>query len=149
MATFKRIEDIEAWQRARFLSKKIYLLLGDGSFSRDFPLKDQISRSSGSIMDNIAEGFERGGNREFLTFLSYARGSCGEVRSQLARALDRKHISNATFEDYNSQANHLNSMLSKLMDYLISTDIRGFKYRKHSSITPGKLRAQKRRRLTS
>src|SRR5690349_611633 len=106
MATFKRIEEIAAWRSARELSKKIYQLIGDGSFSRDFPLRDQISRASGSIMDNIAEGFERGGNREFLNFLSYARGSCGEVRSQLARAFDRRHISSETFDDFNSAANH-------------------------------------------
>ncbi len=146
MATFKRIEEIEAWRSARELSKKIYQLTGEGSFSRDFPLRDQISKASGSIMDNIAEGFERGGNREFLNFMSYARGSCGEVRSQLARALDRKHISNETFEDFNRTANHLNSMLSKLMHYLISTDVKGFKYHKSSSIKLTSVKTKKKSR---
>lgn len=92
MATIKTFEDIGAWQKARILSKQVFELTLTGSFSKDYALRDQINRSMGSVMDNIAEGFERGGTREFIQFLSIARGSAGEVRSQLHRALDRKHL---------------------------------------------------------
>jgi four helix bundle protein len=136
MATFKSIEEIEAWKFARALSKDIYQLINNGTFARDFPLKDQISRSSGSIMDNIAEGFERGGNREFVTFLSYARGSCGEVRSQLYRAHDRNHITDKTFKDYNTEAIRISKMLSGLMDYLVTSEMKGFKYNRQIVLTP-------------
>jgi four helix bundle protein len=92
MATIKSFEEIEAWQRARPLSKEIFELKIFGSFSKDYRLRDQINRSTGSIMDNIAEGFERGGTKEFIQFLAIAKGSAGEVRSQLYRARDRKHL---------------------------------------------------------
>jgi four helix bundle protein len=94
MATIKSFEDLEVWKRARDFANRIY---GLTSFAKDYSLKDQINKSSGSIMDNIAEGFERGGNKEFVQFLSYSKGSCGEARSQLCRALDRKHIVENTF----------------------------------------------------
>ena len=92
MATIKSFEEIEAWRKARVLSKEIFELTQKGSFSKDFSLRDQINRSSGSIMDNIAEGFERGGNTEFIQFLSIAKGSAGEVCSQIYRAHDRNHL---------------------------------------------------------
>jgi four helix bundle protein len=88
MSTIKRFEDIEAWQRAREIAKNIYRITSSGEFSRDYGLKDQIRRSSVSIMSNIAEGFERDGNKEFIYFLSLAKGSCGEAASQLYVALD-------------------------------------------------------------
>ena len=83
MATAKTFEDLDVWQRARSFSRKVFQLMKDGSFAKDFSLKDQVNTSTGSIMDNIAEGFERGGNREFINFLSYSKGSAGESRSQL------------------------------------------------------------------
>lgn len=86
MATIKSFEEIEAWQTARSLSKEIFGLTNFGSFSKDYGLRDQINRATGSIMDNIAEGFERGGSKEFIQFLAIAKGSAGEVRSQLHRA---------------------------------------------------------------
>lgn len=98
MATIKSFEDIDFWQKARNLSNEIYAKTIEGSFSKAFSLRDQINRSSGSIMDNIAEGFERGGNKEFIQFLSYSKGTCREVRSQLLRAKDRKHLSDEDFE---------------------------------------------------
>jgi four helix bundle protein len=88
MATIRRFEDLNVWQKARDLSKVIYLKSIKGSFSKDFALKDQINAASGSVMDNIAEGFERDGRLEFIQFLSYSKGSAGEVRSQLYRAYD-------------------------------------------------------------
>ncbi|MBX2927842.1 MAG: four helix bundle protein [Saprospiraceae bacterium] len=79
---FKKIEDIEAWNKARALAKQVWEVSNQGSFVRDFSLKDQINRAAGSVMDNIAEGFGRGGNKEFSNFLSIARGSAQEVKSQ-------------------------------------------------------------------
>ena len=93
MATINRFEDIEAWQHAERLEREIFKLTLEGEFAKDFSLKDQIRRSTGSVMDNIAEGFERSGNREFIQFLSISKGSCGEVQSQLYRALDQSYLS--------------------------------------------------------
>ncbi len=81
MATIHRFEDLEIWQKGRTLCNAIYPLTLNGSFEKDFKLRDQINGSSGSVMDNIAEGFERDGKNEFRQFLSIAKGSCGEVRS--------------------------------------------------------------------
>jgi four helix bundle protein len=89
LATIKNFEDIEAWQEARKLTKAIYTFSGKGSFARDFALREQIRRAAISIMSNISEGFERGGSAEFSQFLSIAKGSAGEVESQLYIALDQ------------------------------------------------------------
>ena len=104
MATITKFEDLEVWQLARELSKEIYSLTFIEPIKSDFRLKDQMRGSSGSIMDNIAEGFERDGKAEFRQFLSISKGSCGEVRSQLYRALDRNHITNEQFENLKLQA---------------------------------------------
>lgn len=91
MGTINNFEDLEIWKKSRELCKKIdSLLLQNPECSQN--LKSQIDRSSSSVMDNIAEGFERQGNKEFINFLSMSKGSCGEVRSQLIRAFDRKYI---------------------------------------------------------
>jgi len=92
MATIKRFEDLEIWQLAREISRDVYDITRKDSIKHDFSLIDQLRRSSGSIMDNIAEGFERDGNKEFVQFLSYAKGSAGETRLQLYRAVDQKYI---------------------------------------------------------
>src|SRR5579871_5879261 len=97
MATIWKFEDLEIWQKARSLSKEIYDCISTGSFKNDFRFIQQINSSSGSVADNIAEGFERGGRLEFINFLSIAKGSVGEVKSQLYRALDRKYISQQQF----------------------------------------------------
>ncbi len=88
MSTFRKFEDLEIWQLARKLCNNIFTITEKGSFQNDYRFKDQIKSSSGSIMDNIAEGFGRGGNKEFVNFLSIAIGSCTECCSQLYRALD-------------------------------------------------------------
>ena len=118
MATFRNFEEIEAWPNARILAQKIYNLTREGSFAKDYKLCDQINGSSGSIMDNIAEGFERDGVREFIQFLSYAKGSAGETRSQLYRAFDRTHISEETFEKLKEDVIHVSRQISNLMNYL-------------------------------
>ncbi len=79
----KKFEELESWKKARELTNTIYQATGTGRFTRDFGLKDQIRRASISILSNIAEGFERGGDKEFFQFLAIAKGSCGEVRAQL------------------------------------------------------------------
>ncbi len=128
MSSFTCIEEIDAWKAARFLALDLHQLTTTGAISRDFTLRDQLNKASGSIMDNIAEGFERGGNREFINFLSYSRGSCAEVRSQLYRALDRKHISQEIFEKYNKETLRVSAMIWGLMSYLIGSDYKGFKF---------------------
>src|SRR6266540_6718018 len=95
--TIERFEDIDSWQKAGELTRIIYQHSNAGKFARDFGLRDQIRGASVSIMSNIAEGFERGGDKEFRQFLSTAKGSCGEVRSQLYVALDQNYIVPAAF----------------------------------------------------
>ncbi len=129
MSTIKRFEDLEVWKLARELCKNVYeLTLLDG-FSRDFGLKNQINNSSGSIMDNIAEGFERDGNREFTQFLSISKASCGECRSQLYRALDRNYIGKEQFELQSQRTIDLGRKISNLMTYLKTTEIKGNKFK--------------------
>lgn len=129
MPNIDRFEDIESWKRARVITQKIYELSSIGDFSRDFGLKDQIRRSSVSIMSNIAEGFERDGNKEFTNFLSIAKGSCGEVRSQLYVALDQKFITSEDFEWTYDQLSQTGRMIGGFMNYLRESDLKGRKFR--------------------
>src|SRR5215212_7916365 len=99
MATIKRVENLLSWQKARELNRIIGSLIDEGKFKHSYKLIGQIESSSGSIMDDIAEGFERGGNKEFVQFLYISKGSCGEFRSQLYRALDRKYIQQVEFDE--------------------------------------------------
>ena len=98
MAKIQRFEDIEAWKSARQLVKSIYGLTGNSKFRRDFGLRDQIQRSAVSTMSNIAEGFESQSDRHFISYLFRARGSVGEVRSQLYVALDQGYITREEFD---------------------------------------------------
>ena len=129
MATIGTFDELEVWQKARDLSLDVYNRTTSGPFARDFALKDQINRSSGSVPDNIAEGFGRGGNKELIQFLSYARGSMCELQSQLFRALDRKHITHAEFDDLNSKATTVGKMISKFMQYLSQSGLKGTKFK--------------------
>ena len=110
----ERFEDLVAWQKARELTRNVYTMTRLPSFSRDFVLRDQICRASISIMSNIAEGFERYGAGEFHQFLSIAKGSCGEVRSQLYVALDAGHIRQALFERGKASADEVGRILGGL-----------------------------------
>lgn len=121
---------MEAWQLAKELNKEIYSIAKSGNFSRDFELKKQIIRSSGSIMDNIAEGFERGGKGEFIQFLGIAKGSAGEVRSQLHRAFDQAYIDKNKFDELYNKADRVGKMINGLISYLNKTEIKGQKYKK-------------------
>lgn len=128
MATYKTFEELEVWQHARELARKIYAVTREGTFAKDFRLRDQINGSAGSVMDNIAEGFERDGKKEFIQFLSIAKGSAGEVRSQLYRALDRNHISNEVFKQLIEEARSLGKQIGGFIQYLSKSDYRGTKY---------------------
>lgn len=128
MATYKTFEDLDIWQKARQFASRVYSQTVAGSFSKDFSLKDQINRSTGSIMDNIAEGFEREGTKEFVVFLSYAKGSAGEARSQLYRAYDRKHIDEPTFASLTSEAVEISKGIPGFMRYLKDPDIKGSRF---------------------
>lgn len=128
MATIKQFEELQVWQKARTFSRQIYDLTIKGSFSKDWALRNQINESSGSIMDNIAEGFERNGTKEFIAFLSYAKGSAGESRSQLYRAFDRRHISDSEFKLLKDQSIEISNMISGFMTYLKKTNYKGLKF---------------------
>ena len=130
MATIQTFEDIEAWQQARELTRKIYMISNQGAFSKDFGLRDQMRRASVSIMSNIAEGFERGGTGEFMQFLSTAKGSAGEIRAQLYVAVDQSYIDNHTFEELLVLTQRISRMISGLMSYLRTSDMKGPKYKK-------------------
>lgn len=98
MATIKRFEEIEAWQLGRELTQAVYALTKQEAFAKDWGLKDQIQRAAVSVCSNIAEGFERSGNKEFANFLWIAKGSAGEVASQLYHALDNGYVTTEDFE---------------------------------------------------
>ena len=125
MATIKRFEDLDCWKISLELCNKIGELIDNGVFQKHFRLIGQIEGSSGSIMDNIAEGFERGKRAEFIQFLGYSKGSCGEFRSQLYRALGRKHITNEQFDELYNLAVRVSTMLQKFIAYLQTTEIKG------------------------
>ena len=129
MSKIKKFEDIESWKVARKLTKQIYQITAAGDFTRDFGLKDQIRRASVSILSNIAEGFERGGDQEFLQYLSVAKGSCGEVRAQLYVALDQDYLTLERFEILSKGAMEVGQLISGLMKYLKGSHLRGSKYR--------------------
>ena len=129
MSTIDRFEDLEAWRLARELTGLIYAASGMGNFVRDFALRDQIRRASISIVSNIAEGFERDGDKEFLQFLSMAKGSCGEVRAQLCLAFDQKYISQIEFDNLTAKAIQLSRIISGLIRYLRQSQFSGKKYK--------------------
>ena len=129
MAKIERFEDIESWKIAREITRLIYEESSTGNFSKDFALVNQIRRASISILSNIAEGFERGGNKEFLNFLAIAKGSCGEVRAQLYVALDQNYIDEKRFKEISSKLSETSRMISGLMKYLEQSDLRGSKFK--------------------
>jgi four helix bundle protein len=114
----ERFEDIKAWQAARELTRSIYAATRQESFSRDFGLRDQIQRASASVMSNIAEGFDRHSNKEFLYFLNIAFASCSEVRSQLYIALDQNYINQNVFDELYNQCTQTSKLIYGFMNYL-------------------------------
>ena len=124
MAAFKTFEEINAWQNARVLVRDVYKATRSGDFAKDFGLKDQIQRAAISICSNIAEGFERRGNKEFIYFLWVAKGSAAEVCSQLHNAKDLCYITDEQFESIYGSAKQIGGMLFNLITVLSSTDTR-------------------------
>jgi len=129
----KNFEDLEIWKEARRLTTDIYQFTKDPKFSRDFALRDQIRRAAVSIMSNIAEGFERGGNQEFIQFLYVAKASCGEARSQIYVAFDQSYLTKKVFADINRSFRRLSIMISNLIDYLKASGMKGSKYARSDS----------------
>jgi len=118
MATFKKFEEIQAWQKAREITKKVYLMSNKGEFAKDFSLRDQMKRASVSIMANIAEGHGRRTKTEFANFLNIARGSAVELQSHLYVALDLAYISGTEFDDAYMKLDEVSRMTVSLAQYL-------------------------------
>ncbi|MFI5135964.1 MAG: four helix bundle protein [Chitinophagales bacterium] len=134
MPTIKRFEDLEVWKKARILANEVWGIINEGTLAKDFKLRDQMNDSSGSIMDNIAEGFERSSRLEFINFLSISKGSAGELRSQFYRALDRKHIDQKKFQELFDKIEEIGKMLGGFIDYLNESEIRGKKFEHRSKL---------------
>ena len=130
MATIIIFEDLEIWQKAREICNDVWLMMEETTLQKDYGLKNQMNTSSGSVMDNIAEGFERNGNREFIQFLSISKASCGELRSQLYRAYDRKHITEEQFNAIKALTITEGKMIGAFMSYLVKTENKGTKFKK-------------------
>jgi four helix bundle protein len=128
MATITTFEDIEIWQLARKLNKEMHPFFQSLIETRNYELNKQMERSAGSFMDNIAEGFERDGNREFIQFLAISNASTGEVRSQLYRALDRDLIKKEHFEKFQNDCNLIADKIRKFMNYLNNSSFKGKKF---------------------
>ncbi len=126
---YTSFEDLPIWQKARDLAKYIFEITSEEPFSKDFRFRDQIRASSGSVMDNISEGFERSGNKEFAQFLYIAKGSCGETRSQSYRALDCNYITQETLEKLKEKTTEISSEIAGLIKYLKNSDYKGSKYK--------------------
>jgi four helix bundle protein len=118
MSTIECFEDISAWRKARELTVAVYSVSNRGIFAKDFGLRDQIRRAVVSIMSNIAEGFDRDGNRKFMNFLSIAKGSVAEVKSQLYVARDVGYIDEKSFEELYNHAHEVGALIGGFMKYL-------------------------------
>lgn len=129
MSKIENFEDLEIWQKARKICNKIFEIRERTQLKSDYRLYDQINASSGSIMDNIAEGFERNGNKEFIQFLSIAKASCGETRSQLYRISDRKYIEDTDFEMLLNELKSLSMQIGGFISYLQKSDFKGSKFK--------------------
>ncbi|OBX26355.1 four helix bundle protein [Gelidibacter algens] len=128
MAHFSSFEDLVVYKEATLFCDAIWLIMCTTPLQKDYKLREQINGSSGSIMDNIAEGFGRGGNKEFIMFLGFSRGSCTESKAQLLRAYRRAHISEETYHSLNIKAQNLIDQLSKFINYLKKSERRGSKF---------------------
>jgi four helix bundle protein len=128
MAKIEKFEDLITWNLAREICVDIENLFETTNLGKRYAMKDQMDRSSGSIMDNIAEGFERNGNREFINFLSYAKGSAGELKSQLYRSLDKKLIYQEEFNNVSIKVELVKNKIGAFMAYLNNCEIKGLKF---------------------
>jgi len=129
MAKITRFEELEIWKMSRDICQYVDYLIQITPLKSNFALRDQIDRSSGSIMDNIAEGFERNGNREFIQFLSIAKGSCGEVKSQSYRAFDKKIINEEQYLLLNDKVEFTKNKIGAMINYLKNSEVKGLKFK--------------------
>ena len=129
MATIEKFEDLEAWKISREVAKDIYRISKTDKFCRDFGLCNQIQRAAVSVVSNIAEGFERDGNKEFINFLSIAKDSLGEVRAQLYVALDQDYIAENEFNLICGKVVQNGRVIAGLINYLKQSEIKGNKFR--------------------
>ncbi len=134
MSKIQRFEDLKVWQHARQLCQDIFAIADH--WGKDYRFLAQITAAAGSIMDNIAEGFERNGRKEFIQFLFISKGSCGEVRSQLIRALDFGYIKEEDFERLRNETLNLSGEISGFIKYLRNTTYEGTKYKSNESEKP-------------
>ena len=128
MAGVKKFEDLEVWKLSREISRLIYSVSSNGSFAKDFALTNQIRRAAISILSNIAEGFERNGDKEFIQFLTVAKGSCGEVRAQLYVAFDQGYVNEDLFLSVRQRVEEASRMISGLIKYLKQSGLKGSKF---------------------
>ena len=129
MATIVKFEELDIWKDARSLSCEILHIIKETGLNVDYRLRDQIKGSSGSVMDNIAEGFERDGNLEFRQFLSIAKGSAGETRSQIYRVYDSGYISEEEMTRLTSEYEKLSRRIANFISYLNKRDFKGIKFK--------------------
>ena len=122
-------EDLEIWKEARELTRLIFVLTSKKPFVSDYRFRDQIRAASGSVMDNISEGFGRGGNKEFVNFLSIAKGSNEEVRSQAYRAFDFQYITEQDLKELLEKTNKLSRQIKSFMNYLKGSSYKGTKFK--------------------
>ncbi|MBI1781246.1 MAG: four helix bundle protein [Sphingobacteriales bacterium] len=129
MATINNFEDLEIWQEARRMYQKVLVLLNNTALEKNLKFKNQISEAAGSVMDNIAEGFERDSRLEFINFLSYSKGSAGETRSQLYRGFDYGYWDDKTLNEMNAEYKSLASHIANFIKYLNSSNVKGQKFK--------------------
>ncbi|CAN5443688.1 four helix bundle protein [soil metagenome] len=132
MATIKRFYDLEGWKKARTLNLEIYKMTRTENFKKDFILVDQVRRASVSIMANLAEGFGRKGNKEFLQFISIAEGSLCELQSHLFISLDVEYVSESVFQKLFEMTEETQRIIFGFAEYLRNSDLKGIKYAKNS-----------------
>lgn len=136
MSTIYRFEDLPLWQQSRSLCNTVYRVINKSPlFANDFRFRDQVKASAGSVMDNIAEGFERSSRLEFVNFLSIAKGSTGEIRSQLYRAIDYNYVDRIEAISIIDEYERLAKEISGFITYLNQTSVRGQKFRNRDKTT--------------
>ena len=130
MATITDFRDLKCWQEARAIAKQVYTITRQGDFANDFGLRDQVQRAAVSIGANIAEGFERDSNQELAKFLSYAKGSAGEIISQLYTAFDVGYISSETLVVMIEQLKGVSALIARFQASIRKSSIKGLYYKK-------------------
>jgi len=129
VATIRKFTEIKAWQAGRELAKSVYGVTGTGRLSKDYGLKDQMQRAAVSVNSNIAEGFERDSNAEFVKFLGYAKGSAGELLSQVITAHDIGYLDDETYENLSETIERISAMLAGFRSHLLRSELPGLRWR--------------------